>query len=154
MELSRIKLKKFLHFLKKRFFIYFKGELAKPEKEIFLIFQEKYLWSKYNSEGKSLWNKYSSEGKSLWSKYSSELSRKLKGKVRPKIHPWFYGKRALYKVLWCFDRFPRSYGVTKFWIWCEWRHARKCTRHFSLGFVGTFLLILWKNNFLHNFMVV
>ena len=41
-----------------------------------------------------------------------------------------------YKVLWCFDQFSRSYDVTN-------RHTRECTKHFILGFLCIFLLILW-----------
>ena len=121
MELSRIKLKKFLHFLKKRFFIYFKGELAKPEKEIFLIFQEKYPWSKYNSKGKSLWNKHSSEGKSLWSKKKKKKKqiqqraiKKIKRESEAKNSPLVLWKKSFvqsFVVFWSFSTKLWSYKV-------------------------------------------
>ena len=60
---------------------------------------------------------------------------RVKGNLRPKTHHCFYGitlfifygKRALNKVLWCFDQFPRSYEVAKFWLQLEWCHTLKFT---------------------------
>ena len=44
--------------------------------------------------------------------------------------------------------------VTKSWIQREWRHTRECTEHDIPGFLCIFLLIFWKENLLHSFMVV
>ena len=41
-----------------------------------------------------------------------------------------------------------------FLILRKWRHFHKCTKHFTSGFLFTFLLILWRINFLQNFMVL
>ena len=60
----------------------------------------------------------------------------------------------MYKVVWWFDQFSRSYEATKFWTWREWRHTLECIKYFIPGFFCIFLLILWKKNVLHSFMVV
>ena len=60
----------------------------------------------------------------------------------------FMEKESLYKVLRSFDQFSKSYEITKFWIQREWHHTCECTKHFILGFLCIFLLILWKENLL------
>ena len=47
-----------------------------------------------------------------------------------------------------------SHKVTKFWIWREWHHTREHTKHFMTTYPCIFLLILWKRNLLHTFMVI
>ena len=83
----------------------------------------------------------------------------FKGNLRSKTHHCFYGIILL--IWWkkiffvqSFDQSSRSYEVTKLWIWSEWRHTRKYTKHFIPGVLCTFLLILWKKNLSHSFMVV
>ena len=44
--------------------------------------------------------------------------------------------------------------VIKFWIRREWRHTSECIKYFIPGLLCIFLLILWKKNLLHSFMVV
>ena len=85
-------------------------------------------------------------------------SLKLKGTWDQNFTPafmtcfcYFYGERVLYKFQWCFAQFSRSSEVTKFWIWCKWRHTREYTKHFTAGFLCIFLLILWRNNIYKSF---
>ena len=65
------------------------------------------------------------------------LKRTWSQKLTPSFYgilEWFCRKRALYKVLRCFDQFSPRYEVTKFWISREWRHTRECTKQFIPGF--------------------
>ena len=61
----------------------------------------------------------------------------------------FYGGKDLYKYLWCFGLFSRSY---KAFLWKR-QHNQEYTTHFTIGFLCIFLLILWRKNFHQSLMV-
>ena len=89
---------------------------------------------------------------------SEILGQLLKGDLRPKLHSyfmadfcWFYGYRALYKVLWRLDQVARNYKITNFEFSKSDVILVDVQKVSPLVFSG-FLLVVWRKNVLLSFM--